>query len=48
MDLQETKEKMKPRLLWNSAVIVEGKDGRPVKMVQQGTFRKKDNGGKAL
>jgi hypothetical protein len=48
MDQQETEDLMKSRQLWNSAILVDGPGGRPVKMVQQGTFREKDNGGKAL
>jgi hypothetical protein len=58
MDKQETKELMKPRQLWTSVVLVPDprkkfKDvpasERPlVKVKAQGTFRKADNGGKAL
>jgi hypothetical protein len=58
MDQQETKELMKPRQLWTSVVLVPDprekfehlpEHSRPlVKVRAQGTFRKKDNGGKAL
>ena len=51
-DNEDTKEKMKPRVRWNSAVLVPHpgeaykdlpESERPlVKVVQQGTYRKKD------
>ena len=57
-DNETTKEKMKGQMRWNSAVLVPhpGEDykdlpesERPlVKVKAQGTFRKKDNGGKPL
>jgi hypothetical protein len=58
MDKQETKELMKPRQLWTSVQLVPDprdrfqhlpESKRPlVKVKAQGTFRKKDNGGKPL